>query len=147
MKVLKCFAITSRVLPMLVAAIALAVATDDAFAKNGPRSGTGKTETRSPPAGGGTAAITQKPAPGGPIGKPLPPIPIDPGKGDGRVGHDGRSDHRHSDRHEGRHRDRDRGHKHKHSRYESPPIIGKKDSDLFRRGVVGPQPGAVLIGR
>src|SRR3981189_3664378 len=82
MKVLKCFAITSRVLPMLVAAIALAVATNDAFAKNGHRSGTGKTETRSPPAGGGTAAITQKPPPGRPTGKPLPPIPIDPGKGD-----------------------------------------------------------------
>jgi hypothetical protein len=145
MKVLKCFAITSRVLPMLVAAIALAVATDDAFAKNGPRSGAGKTETRS--------LLVQKPAPGGPIGKPLPPIPIDPGKGDGRVGHDGKSDHRHSERHEGRHRDHDR--KHKRSRYESPPIIGKKDPDLFRRGVVGPQPGAgattkpvpVLIGR
>jgi len=144
MKVLKCFAITSRVLPMLVAAIALAAATNDAFAKNGSRSGTGKTETRSPPAGGGTAAITQKPAPGGPIGKPLPPIPIDPGKGDGRVGNDGRSDHRHSDRHEGKYRDHDR--RHKRSRYESPPIIGK-DPDLFRRGVVGPQPGAVLIGR
>jgi len=143
MKVLKCFAIAIRVLPMLVDAIALAVATNDAFAKNGPRSGTGKTETRSLLVGG----ITEKPAPGGPIGKPLPPIPIDPGKGDGRIGHDGRSDHRHSDRHEGRHRDRDRGHKHRHSRYESPPIIGKKDPDLFGRGVVGPQPKAVLIGR
>jgi hypothetical protein len=151
MKVLKCFAITSRVLPMLVAAIALAVATDDAFAKNGSRSGTGNTESKSLLVSG----TAEKPAPGRPIGKPLPPIPIDPGKGDGRVGHDGRSDHRHSDRHEGRHRDRDRGHKHKHSRYESPPIIGKKNSDLFRRGVVGPQPGAgattkpvpVLIGR
>ncbi len=153
MKILKCFAITIRVLPMLVAAIALAAAMDDAFAKNGPRSGTGKTETRSLETR--SLPVVEKPAPGGPIGKPLPPIPIDPGKGDGRVGHDGRSDHRHSDRHEGRHRDRDRGHKHKHSRYESPPIIGKKDPDLFRRGVVGPQPGAgattkpvsVLIGR
>ena len=145
MKVLKCFAITSRVLPMLVAAIALAVATDDAFAKNGSRSGTGKTETRSLQTR--SLLVVEKPAPGGPIGKPLPPIPIDPGKGDGRVGNDGRSDHRHSDRHEGRHRDRDRGHKHRHSRYESPPIIGKKDSDLFGRGVVGPQPKAVLIGR
>src|SRR6478736_3739125 len=115
MKILKCFAIAIRVLPMLVAAIALVVATDDAFAKNGSRSGTGKTETRSLETR--SLPVVEKPAPGGPIGKPLPPIPIDPGKGDGRVGHDGRSDHKRSGRHEESHRDHDRKYKrgHKHS--------------------------------
>ncbi|WP_143198331.1 hypothetical protein [Bradyrhizobium sp. AS23.2] len=161
MMILKCFAITTRVLPILVAGIALAVTMDDAFAKNGARSGISSTETRSPPGGGGAALLVEKPAPGRPIDKPLPPIPIDPGKGDGRVGHDGGSDHKNSGWYDGKHRDHDRWYKprHKHSRYESPPIIGKdpgRQSDLFRRGVVGPQAGAggeatkpvpVLIGR
>lgn len=157
MMILKCFAITTRVLPMLVVGIALAVTMDDGFAKNGARPGISNTETRSPPGGGGTVGIVKGPAPGGPIDKPLPPIPIDPGKGDGRVGHDGSSDHKHSGWHDRWYKQR-----HKHSRYESPPIIGKdpgrrsRQSDLFRRGVVGPQAGAgggttkpvpVLIGR
>ncbi|MEH2553818.1 hypothetical protein V1286_001347 [Bradyrhizobium algeriense] len=142
MKIPECFAITIWILPMLVAAITLAVVTDEAFAESGRRPGTGigNTETTSPPAAGGTAGIVAKPAPGGPIGKPLPPIPIDPGKGDGRVGHDGRSDHRHSGRH--RYYSRWHKHRHKHSRYESPPIIGKDPGELFKRGVVGPRPGA-----
>jgi hypothetical protein len=163
MMILKCFAITTRVLQMLMVGITLAVATGDAFAENGARPGTGNT-AKIQSGGGGTALLVEKPAPGRPIDKPLPPIPIDPGKGDGRVGHDGSSDHKHSGWHEGRHRDYDRWykHRHKHSRYESPPIIGKdpgrtsRQSDLFRRGVVGPQAGAgggttkpvpVLIGR
>lgn len=137
MKILKCFAMTIRVLPMLMAGIALVAATDGAFAKNAARPGTAVA------GGGGTAGIVTGPAPGRPIEKPLPPIPVDHGKGDGRVAHDGSSDHKYSSRHEGGHRYDYR--RHKHSRYESPPIIGKnpgresRRSDLFRRGVVGPR--------
>ncbi|MDH2347618.1 hypothetical protein [Bradyrhizobium sp. SSUT77] len=159
MMILKCFAVTTGVLPMLVVGIALAAPMDDAFAKSGARPGIGNTETRSPPREGGTVGIVERPAPGNPIDHPLPPIPIDPGRGDHRVGHDGSSDHKHDGRHEGKRHVYDRWYKprHKHSRYESPPIIGKhtsRESDLFRRGVVGPQAGAggettrpVLIGR
>jgi hypothetical protein len=146
MKTPKSLAMKIRLLPVLMVGITLAVATGDAFAENGARPGTGNTEAKIQSGGGGTALLlVEKPAPGRPIGKPLPPIPIDPGKGDGRIGHDGSSDHRHNGRHEGRHRYYKRWHK--HSRYESPPIIGKhpgrtsRQSDLFQRGVVGPQPG------
>jgi hypothetical protein len=130
MKMLKCFAITTRVLPVLAAVITLAVATN-AVAESGsrPGAGTSNTETKSAPGSGGSAGIVEGPAPGGPIGKPLPPIP-DPRKGDGRVGHDGRSDHRHSGRH--RYYNRWHKHRHKHSRYESPPIIGKDPGALVR---------------
>jgi hypothetical protein len=141
MKTPKSLAITIRLLPVLVVGITLAVATGDAFAENGARPGTGNTEAKIQSGGGGTALLVEKTAPGRPIGKPLPPIPIDPGKGDGRVGHGGSSSHKHSDRH--RYYER----RHRHSRYESPPIIGKhpgrtsRQSDLFQRGVVGPRPG------
>ena len=140
MKILKCFAITIRLLPVLMVGITLAVATGDAFAENGARPGTGNTKAKIQ-SGGAALLVVEKPAPGRPIGKPLPPIPIDPGKGDGRVGHGGSSSHKHSDRY--RYYER----RHRHSRYESPPIIGKhpgrtsRQSDLFQRGVVGPQPG------
>ncbi|UPK33535.1 hypothetical protein IVB18_35820 [Bradyrhizobium sp. 186] len=139
MKTPKSFAMSIRLLPVLMVGIALAVATGDASAGNGARPGTGNTGAKIQSGGGGTALLVEKPAPGGPIGKPLPPVPI-PGKGDGRVGHDGSSSHKHGDRYRYERR-------HRHSRYESPPIIGKhpgrtsQQSDLFRRGVVGPQPG------
>lgn len=139
MKIPRHFAITISVIPMLVVGIALTITTVNAFAENG--AGIANSETRSPAAVGGTASIVEKPLPGGPIGKPLPPIPVDPGKGDGRIGHDSGSDRKHGGR------DRYYERRHKHSRYESPPIIGKdpkrasRRSDLFRRGVVGPAPG------
>lgn len=141
MKTPKSFAMTIRLLPVLMVGITLAVATGDAFAENGARPGTGNAEAKIRSGGGGTALLVEKPAPGGPIGKPLPPVPINPGKGGGRVGHDGSSSHKHGDRY------RDYERRHRHSRYESPPIIGKhprqtsRQSDLFQRGVVGPRPG------
>jgi hypothetical protein len=140
MKTRKSFAMMIRRIPVLMVGITLAVATGDAFAGNGAQPGASNTEATFQSGTGNTALLVQKPAPGGPIGKPLPPIPVDPGKGDGRVGHGGSSSHEHGDRH--RYDDR-----HKHSRYESPPIIGKnpgrksRQSDLFQRGVVGPRSG------
>ena len=143
MKRPKSLAITIRLLPVLMVGITLAVATGDAFAENGARLGTGNTKAKIQ-SGGAALLVVEKPAPGSPIGKPLSPIPIDPGKGDGRVGHGGSSSHK-SHKHSDRYRYYER--RHRHSRYESPPIIGKhpgrtsRQSDLFRRGVVGPQPG------
>ena len=123
-----------RRIPVLMVGITLAVATGDASAGNGARN----TEARIQSGSGRTALLVEKPAPGGPIGKPLPPVPVDPGKGNGRVGHDRYSSHEDGDRY--RYDDR----RHRHGRYESPPIIGKhpgykpRQSDLFERGVVGP---------
>lgn len=126
-------ATTIRLLPVLVVGITLAAA-GDAFAGNA-RSGSGNTEAKAP-SRMGTALLVERPAPGGPIGKPLPPVRIDHGRGDPRMGHG------HADRYRYYYERR-----HRHSRYESPPIFGKRpeytsrQSDLFRRGVVGPQPG------
>jgi hypothetical protein len=138
MKTRKSFSMMIRRIPVLMVGITLAVATGDAVAGNGARN----TEAKIQSGSGGSALLVEKPAPGGPIGKPLPPVPVDHGKGSGRVGHDGSSSHEHSDRH------RYDSRRHRHSRYESPPIIGKnpgrksRQSDLFQRGVVGPRSGS-----
>lgn len=141
MKTPKSFAMAIRLLPVLMVGITLTAATGDAFAGNGARPGAGNTEARIEPGRGSSSLLVERPAPGGPIGKPLPPVPVDHGRGDGRADHGGSFSHRHADRF--RYYER----RHRHSRYESPPIIGKnpgrtsRQSDLFERGVVGPRPG------
>lgn len=141
MKAPKRLAIAIRLLPALMVGIALATAAGDAFAGNGARRGAGNTEAKIQSGSAGNALLVERPAPGGPIGKPLPPIPVDHGKRDGRADHHGSFGHKHVDRY--RYYER----RHRHSRYESPPIIGKRpvrtsrQSDLFERGVVGPRPG------
>jgi hypothetical protein len=141
MKTRKSFAMMIRRIPVLMVGITLAVASGDAVAGNGARPGAGNIEARNQSRSGGTAFLVEKPAPGGPIGKPLPPVPVDHGKGDRHADHGGIFGHKHGDRY--RYYER----RHWHSRYESPPIIGKnpgrtaRQSDLFERGVVGPRSG------
>ncbi len=130
MKMQTYIAVTIRILPMIAAAVTLAATVDGALAMaGGKRVGSNYSSAHSLTgeiAGRVNNGLVEKP-----IGKPLPPI--DAGRGDGRMGGKPGSDHKYGGWHEGRRRDHN--HRHKHSRYESPPLI--------ERGVVPP----VLTGR
>lgn len=129
MKIPTYIVVTIRILPMIAAAVTLAATVDGALAMSGGKRIGGVSSTHlltGKVAGRVNSGLVEKP-----VDKPMPPIVS--GRGDGHIGKKPRSDHKYSDWHQEKHRGHYR--KHKHSRYESPPIIS--------RGVVPP----VLMGR